>query len=116
MERRLRKWIVSAVDSDWKSSDRALLGWAVLTGLAAGLFAVLLKRVVGGLHDGMSGFAAWSAWSWWLGVGPLIGLLATRWVVRNWLRGEHPGPGVPSILHALSQRHGRIKRTWMFAP
>ena len=43
MERRLRKWIVSAVDSDWKSSDRALLGWAVLTGLAAGLFAVLLK-------------------------------------------------------------------------
>ena len=116
MERRLRKWIVSAVDSDWKSSDRALLGWAVLTGLAAGLFAVLLKRVVGGLHDGMSGFAAWSAWSWWLGIGPLIGLLATRWVVRNWLRGEHPGPGVPSILHALSQRHGRIKRTWMFAP
>ena len=87
MGRRLRKWILNAVDSDWKSSDRALLGWAVLTGLAAGLFAVMLKRVVGGLHNGMSGFAAWSEWNWWMGIGPLIGLLATRWVVKNWLRG-----------------------------
>ena len=53
MGRRFRKWAVNLLDSDWKSSERALLGWAVLTGLAAGLFAVLLKRVVGGLHDGM---------------------------------------------------------------
>ena len=37
---------------DWKGSERALLGWAVLTGFAAGLMAVLLKRVVGGLHAG----------------------------------------------------------------
>ena len=30
--------------SDWKGSDRAMLGWAALTGFAAGLLAVLLKR------------------------------------------------------------------------
>ncbi|MFZ9054753.1 MAG: chloride channel protein [Flavobacteriales bacterium] len=102
--------------SDWKGSDRAMLGWAALTGFAAGLLAVLLKRIVGGMHDGMSWISEGLSWTWWLGIGPLVGLLATRWVVRNWLRGEHPGPGVPSILHALSQRHGRIKRTWMFAP
>lgn len=101
---------------DLKGSERALLGWAALTGFAAGLLAVILKRVVGGLHDAMSWIGEGLSWTWWLGVGPLLGLLATRWVVRNWLGGEHPGPGVPSILHALSQRHGRIKRTWMFAP
>ncbi len=101
---------------DWKGSERALLGWAALTGFAAGLMAVLLKRVVGGLHAGMSGVGDWLSWSWWLAIGPILGLLATHWVVQNWLGGDHPGPGVPSILHALSQRHGRIKRTWMFAP
>jgi len=101
---------------DLKGSERALLGWAVLTGFAAGLMAVLLKRVVGGLHQGMSGLADWLSGSWWLAIGPILGLLATHWGVKNWLGGDHPGPGVPSILQALSQRHGTIKRTWMFAP
>lgn len=93
-----------------------MMGWAVLTGCAAGLLAVLLKRTVGAMHFAMNGISGFLDAPWWLGIGPLMGLLATRWVVRNWLRGDHPGPGVPSILHALSQRHGRIKRTWMFAP
>lgn len=93
-----------------------MMGWAVLTGCSAGLLAVLLKRTVGAMHFAMNGVSGFLAAPWWLGIGPLMGLLATRWVVRKWLRGDHPGPGVPSILHALSQRHGRIKRTWMFAP
>ena len=93
-----------------------MMGWAVLTGCAAGLLAVLLKRTVGAMHFAMNGIAGFLEAPWWLGIGPLMGLLATRWVVRKWLRGDHPGPGVPSILHALSQRHGRIKRMWMFAP
>jgi len=87
-----------------------MMGWAVLTGCAAGLLAVLLKRTVGAMHFAMNGIAGFLEAPWWLGIGPLMGLLATRWVVRKWLRGDHPGPGVPSILHALSQRHGRIKR------
>ncbi len=93
-----------------------MMGWAVVTGCSAGLLAVLLKRTVGVMHFGMNGIAEFFEAPWWLGIGPLMGLLATRWVVRNWLRGDHPGPGVPSILHALSQRQGRIKRMWMFAP
>jgi len=113
---RALKRLIKIGRSDWKGSERAMLGWAALTGFAAGLLAVLLKRIVGGMHDGMSWISEGLSWTWWLSIGPLVGLLATRWVVRNWLRGEHPGPGVPSILHALSQRHGRIKRTWMFAP
>ena len=100
----------------WKESDQSMMGWAVLTGCSAGLLAVLLKRTVGAMHLAMNGIAGLLDAPWWLGIGPLMGLLATRWVVRNWLRGDHPGPGVPSILHALSQRQGRIKRMWMFAP
>lgn len=100
----------------WKQSDQSMMGWAVLTGCSAGLLAVLLKRTVGAMHYAMNGIAGFMDAPWWLGIGPLMGLLATRWVVRNWLRGDHPGPGVPSILHALSQRQGRIKRMWMFAP
>tara|TARA_B110000503_G_scaffold142633_1_gene240088 strand:- start:28296 stop:29966 length:1671 start_codon:yes stop_codon:yes gene_type:complete len=78
--------------------------------------AVLLKRAVFGLHEGMFGLGRWIGGAWVLGLGPLFGLLATRYVIRKWLGGEHPGPGVPSILHAMSQRRGRIKRMWMFSP
>lgn len=114
-----RQWtrkIFVKPSSDWKGSERTLLAWAVLTGLATGLLAVLLKRVVGGLHNGISGLVDWTHCKGWLGIGPILGLLATGWVVRKFLNGEHPGPGVPSILQALSNRQGRIKRTWMFAP
>ncbi len=100
----------------WKQSDRSILGWAILTGFFAGLLAVLLKRVVFGLHEGMFGLGRWVEGMWVLGLGPLFGLLATRYVVRKWLNGDHPGPGVPSILHAMSQRRGRISRMWMVSP
>ncbi len=101
---------------EWIQSDRSILGWAILTGFFAGVLAVILKRAVFGLQEGMFGLGEWMQASWFLGTGPLLGLFATRWVIKKWLRGEHPGPGVPSILHALSQRRGRIKRTWMYAP
>lgn len=100
----------------WKQSDRSILGWAVLTGFFAGVLAVLLKRTVFGLHEGMFELGRWVGGAWVLGLGPLFGLLATRYVIRRWLNGEHPGPGVPSILHAMSQRRGRIKRIWMLSP
>lgn len=100
----------------WKQSDRSILGWAILTGFFAGLLAVLLKRMVFGLHQGMFGLGSWLDGIWILGLGPLLGLLATRYVVRKWFQGDHPGPCVPNILHAMSQRRGRIKRIWMISP
>lgn len=100
----------------WIKSDRSILGWAILTGFLAGILAVTLKRAVAFLHGGMFTIQSALEINWWLGFGPILGLLATRWVVRNWLAGDHPGPGVPSILQALSQRRGRIRRTWMYAP
>ncbi|MDA0303944.1 MAG: hypothetical protein O3B45_06265, partial [Bacteroidetes bacterium] len=65
----------------WKQSDRSILGWAILTGFFAGLLAVLLKRAVFGLHEGMFGLGSWVGGAWVLGLGPLFGLLATRYVI-----------------------------------
>ena len=100
----------------WMRSDRGLLLWAVLVGIAAGLLAVLMKQSVGGLRSVMFAIQSWVGGSWFLALGPILGLAATGYVVQRVLGGEHPGPGIPSTLHAISTRRGRMKRTWMFAP
>ncbi len=97
-------------------SDRGLMLWAVLVGIGAGLMAVFMKQAVGGLRQGMFAVQSWLGGSWFLALGPILGLWATHWVVRKLLNGEHPGPGIPSTLHAISTNRGRMKRTWMFAP
>ena len=100
----------------WLRSDKGLMLWAVVVGVAAGLLAVVMKQSVGGLRSVMFAMQSWLGGSWFLAVGPLLGLAATAWVVRNVLKGEHPGPGIPATLHAISTQRGRMKRTWMFAP
>ena len=101
---------------EWMRSDRGLMLWAVLVGIASGLLAVLMKQSVGALRSGMFAIQSWVGGSWFLALGPILGLVATAHVVRRLLKGDHPGPGIPSTLHAISTRRGRMKRTWMFAP
>ena len=93
----------------WMRSDRGLLLWAVLVGIAAGLLAVLMKQSVGGLRSVMFAIQSWVGGSWFLALGPILGLAATGYVVQRVLGGEHPGPGIPSTLHAISTRRGRMK-------
>lgn len=100
----------------WMRSDKGLLLWAVLVGIASGLLAVLMKQSVGGLRQVMFAIQSWVGGSWFLALGPILGLAATAYVVQRVLGGDHPGPGIPSTLHAISTRRGRMKRTWMFAP
>ena len=100
----------------WMRSDKGLLLWAVLVGIASGLLAVVMKQSVGGLRVVMFTVQSWIGGSWFLALGPIIGLSATAYVVQRVLAGDHPGPGIPSTLHAISTRRGRMKRTWMFAP
>ena len=100
----------------WMRSDKGLLLWAVLVGIASGLLAVLMKQSVGGLRVVMFTVQSWVGGSWFLALGPILGLAATAYVVQSVLGGDHPGPGIPSTLHAISTRRGRMKRTWMFAP
>ncbi len=97
-------------------SDRAILLWASIVGVLAGLVAVLLKNGVSFIRSGIFSAQTYSGWSPLLGFGPIIGLLLTAWFVRKVLGGVHPGGGIPATLHALSTRRGALKRTWLFAP
>ena len=101
---------------DWARSDRGLLIWAVMVGAAAGLLSVVMKQSVGGLRGLIFSIQEWVGGTWILALGPVVGLLATSWVVRTVLNGDHPGPGIPSTLHAISTNRGRMKRKWMIAP
>ena len=53
---------------EWMRSDRGLMLWAVLVGIASGLLAVLMKQSVGALRSGMfaisPGWAARGFWPW----------------------------------------------------
>ena len=100
----------------WMRSDKGLMLWAVLVGIASGLLAVVMKQSVGGLRSVMFAIQGWFGGSWFLALGPILGLAATAYVVSTVLKGDHPGPGIPATLHAISTQRGRMKRTWMFAP
>ncbi len=100
----------------WMRSDKGMMLWAVLVGIVSGLLAVAMKQSVSGLRTVMFAIQSWLGGSWFLAFGPLLGLVATAWVVQTLLKGDHPGPGIPATLHAISTRRGRMKRTWMFSP
>ena len=97
-------------------SNRAILVWASAVGVLAGLVAVLLKNGVSLIRTGFFGVQEMTSMQWILGLGPIIGLSLTYLFVKNVLASDHPGGGVPAILHALSTRKGALKRTWIFAP
>ena len=102
----------------WKflRSDKAILVWASLVGVLAGLVAVLLKNGVSMIRSGIFSVQDLTNFKPLIGLGPIIGLLLTSWFVKKVLGGDHPGGGIPATLHALSTRRGALKRTWLFAP
>ena len=97
-------------------SDKAILVWASLVGVLAGLVAVLLKNGVSMIRSGIFSAQTFTNFKPLIGLGPIIGLLLTAWFVKKVLGGDHPGGGIPATLHALSTRRGALKRTWLFAP
>ena len=50
----------------WMRSDKGLLLWAVLVGIASGLLAVVMKQSVGGLRVVMFTIQSWVGGSWFL--------------------------------------------------
>lgn len=101
---------------EFMRSNRAILVWASAVGVLAGLVSVLLKNGVSLIRSGFFGVQEMTSMQWILGLGPIIGLSLTYLFVKNVLSGDHPGGGIPAILHALSTRKGALKRTWIFAP
>lgn len=100
----------------WARSEQSLLAWAALIGMVAGGMTVALKNGVALLRSAIWGLKEASGWEGMLALGPILGLMATAWFVSKGARGDHPGPGVPATLYALSRRQGRLKRRWMYSP
>lgn len=107
----VQPWVLA-----WLKSEQSLLAWAAVIGMVAGGLTVALKNGVALLRRALLGLEEVTAWEGVLALGPVLGLVATAWFVRRGAKGDHPGPGVPGTLHALSRRQGRLKRRWMYSP
>ena len=88
---------------------------AGLIGMASGMLAVLLKNGVGWLRK-LPSIAGGAGTEELLFVLPIIGLVLTHVLVRGVFGGRHPGPGIPSTLHALSRMRARLSRMSMISP
>lgn len=87
---------------------------SLMVGLIAGLVAVLLKNVVFAIQWSINETAKWSGQDWFKVITPLIGLLLTTYFINRWIK-EHPGPGIPVVLQAISKRRSTLKRKQIYA-
>lgn len=110
----LARFIHRKLWSDWGPRNAVVL-LAGLIGMAAGLLAVGMKNGVGAVrqwHSNPEG--GWPEEL--LFALPIIGLILTHLVVHRLFGGRHPGPGIPSTLHALSRMRARLSRMSMVSP
>jgi CIC family chloride channel protein len=88
---------------------------AAVTGIVAGIMAVTLKNGIGLLRqlpwiaDGGRGWEVRF-------ILPTIGLVLTHILIRKVFSNRHPGPGIPSTLHAISKLRARLSRMSMVSP
>lgn len=87
---------------------------SLMVGLIAGLVAVLLKNLVFAIQWVIRETASWSGQDWFQVITPLLGLLITALLINNWIK-EHPGPGIPVVLQAISKRRSTLKRKQIYA-
>lgn len=88
---------------------------AALIGMIAGLLSVLLKNGVGWLRS-LPESAGGEGSKELLFILPILGLVLTHLLVRRGFGGRHPGPGIPSTLHAISRLRARLSRMSMVSP
>ena len=103
------KWIWGPVRTLLRKlpESTALLILSVLTGILAGLAAVLLKLAIHGIQSQLQLWHADARWAFLLlpGVGMLLSLLIVRYVVK-----DNIGHGVTKVLQAVSKNESRIKK------
>ncbi|MDG1262814.1 MAG: chloride channel protein [Flavobacteriales bacterium] len=93
----------------------AIILMSIAVGIASGLVAVILKNAVFAIQFVLTDNFAISAINWGYALYPAVGIALTYLIIRRVLKGNHPGPGIPSTLHAISKRKGQLKRKQMFA-
>ena len=93
----LRKW----PERSW------LLILSVVTGIACGLAAVLLKVTIHAIQRGLEPLAGPRPWLYLIlpGAGMLLSLLIVRYIVRDDI-----GHGVTTVLQAISKNESKIKK------
>ena len=91
-----------------------ILLMAIGVGFVSGLVAVLLKNGVFGIRYLLTSGFDEEQFNVLYVAFPLIGLLITILIVRRLLKKD-PGPGIPSILYAISRRKSILKRHNIFS-
>ena len=107
--KRLRAYLLSI------RQKHALILMSIAVGIASGLVAVILKNTVFGIRRLLTENFAIDGLNWLYAIYPAIGILLTLLIVKRFLKGVHPGPGIPSTLYAISKRKGQLRRKQMFA-
>lgn len=87
---------------------------SLMVGLIAGLVAVLLKNLVFAIQWTINETASWSGQDWFKVIMPFLGLIITALFINKWIK-EHPGPGIPVVLQAISKRRSTLKRKQIYA-
>jgi chloride channel protein, CIC family len=103
--------------SDWPKRFRQkhmILVMALIVGFCSGLVAVLLKNGVYGIQRLLTSGLAEDQYNFLYVAFPLVGLLITLFIIRKVLKREM-GPGIPSVLYAISRRKSTLKRKDMFS-
>ncbi len=96
-------------------SDRSfLMALSILTGVAVGLAAVLLKNTVHFIRLLVIKWFPAASENYLFIIAPVIGILLAVLFVRYVVRRQ-VSPGVAMVLHSKSQRKGRIDRHNMFS-
>lgn len=93
----------------------ALILMSIMVGTAAGLVAVVLKNSVFAIRYLLTTNFATDRLNWLYAAYPVIGITITWIIIKKVLRGKHPGPGIPTALHAISKRRGQLRKSQSYA-
>jgi len=87
---------------------------SVLTGLIAGLAAVVIKNITHFIEKGLLHYLSNTYQNYVFVIYPIIGIFITIIVIKYIIR--HPiNHGIPGVLYAISRNNGIIKRHNMFS-
>ena len=106
---KLYKWRLKRV-----SSRNFIIILSILIGIAGGLAAVVLKSIVHGIKDFLTGNAQISSANYMLFIYPLIGILLTV-AFRVYLNKNKLGRGIPNLLYIINKKSSLVPRDEMYS-
>jgi chloride channel protein, CIC family len=96
------------------SRKHLLVFLSIAVGFMSGLVAVILKNSVYGIQWLLTERLSVEGFNFSYIFYPTIGLFITTYIVLKVIK-QHPGPGIPTTLHAISRRKSTLKRSQIYA-